>query len=400
MNFASVVIALRNKSLFGSQDFWHAVCTESKCQTTLPVTKGKTMFFNKTQTRRKTTRQTLSTEQLEPKAMFSVSPVEPVVALDVGPVNQASVEDRMVIEPVFNVGEDSLMVIEPVFNVGENGRNVNHPQYKIAASINFSTPSETLLGRELPGSEILDLPSRELLNSRLNNELHNTHYIDTSLIDTSYMQPPISEAIMQDIYMDMFLNSIVHNSAGGMTGSEMAGEVAQNAAEEVAGWSLTGWLGGLWGGATTLFQASETGAKGASAVCEDLSKKEERYANIDGMRDDDVETCPELAGNEKQDPAGNEEQDPKEEPKAEETKDTRSTDDDEDPCFPPIILEHIYGDLGREEIHSHYMGHENLESFVDVQELIPTQTHLNQPFANNYSNATNYARNQAFHHWH
>ena len=104
MNFASVVIALRNKSLFGSQDFWHAVCTESKCQTTLPVTKGKTMFFNKTQTRRKTTRQTLSTEQLEPKAMFSVSPVEPVVALDVGPVNQASVEDCMVIEPVFNVG--------------------------------------------------------------------------------------------------------------------------------------------------------------------------------------------------------------------------------------------------------------------------------------------------------
>jgi hypothetical protein len=127
MNFASVVIALRNKSLFGSQDFWHAVCTESKCQTTLPVTKGKTMFFNKTQTRRKTTRQTLTTEQLEPKAMFSVSPVEPVVALDVGPVNQASVEDRMVIEPVFNVGEDSLMGIEPVFNVGENGRNVNHP---------------------------------------------------------------------------------------------------------------------------------------------------------------------------------------------------------------------------------------------------------------------------------
>ena len=56
----------------------------------------------------------------------------------------------------------------------------------------------------------------------------------------------------------------------------MAGEVAQNAAEEVAGWSLTGWLGGLWGGATTLFQASETGAKGVSAVCEDLSKKEER----------------------------------------------------------------------------------------------------------------------------
>lgn len=47
------------------------------------------MFFKTKRTRRKTTRQTLSTEQLEPKAMFSVSPVEPVVALDVGPVNQA-----------------------------------------------------------------------------------------------------------------------------------------------------------------------------------------------------------------------------------------------------------------------------------------------------------------------
>ena len=47
------------------------------------------MFFKTKRNRRKTTRQTLSTEQLEPKAMFSVSPVEPMVALDVGPVNQA-----------------------------------------------------------------------------------------------------------------------------------------------------------------------------------------------------------------------------------------------------------------------------------------------------------------------
>ena len=48
------------------------------------------MFFQTKRNRRKTIRQTLRTEQLEPKAMFSVSPVEPVVALDVGPVNQAS----------------------------------------------------------------------------------------------------------------------------------------------------------------------------------------------------------------------------------------------------------------------------------------------------------------------
>ncbi len=114
------------------------------------------MFFRTKRNRRKTTRQTLHTEQLEPKAMFSVSPVEPVVALDVGPVNQAGYsctsagtcsdsiwtnggastlrlggnsgprgttfmtgeDSRMVIEPVFNVGEDGRMVIEPVFNVG------------------------------------------------------------------------------------------------------------------------------------------------------------------------------------------------------------------------------------------------------------------------------------------
>ena len=48
------------------------------------------MFFKTKRNRRKETRQTLSTEQLEPKAMFSVSPVEPVVALDVGSVNQAA----------------------------------------------------------------------------------------------------------------------------------------------------------------------------------------------------------------------------------------------------------------------------------------------------------------------
>ena len=80
----------------------------------------RTMFFKTKRNRRKTTRQTLHTEQLEPKAMFSASPVEPVVALDVGPVNQANVENCMVIEPVFNVGEDGRMVIEPVFNVGDD----------------------------------------------------------------------------------------------------------------------------------------------------------------------------------------------------------------------------------------------------------------------------------------
>ena len=89
------------------------------------------MFFKTKRNRRKTTRQTLHTEQLEPKAMFSVSPVEPVVALDVGPVNQTNVEDCMVIEPVFNVGEDGRMIIHPQFNVGEDGRMIIHPQFNV-----------------------------------------------------------------------------------------------------------------------------------------------------------------------------------------------------------------------------------------------------------------------------
>ena len=92
------------------------------------------MFFKTKRNRCKTTRQTLHTEQLEPKAMFSVSPVEPVVALDVGPVNQANVEDCMVIEPVFNVGEDSRMIVHPQYNVGEASRMIVHPQYNLAGS--------------------------------------------------------------------------------------------------------------------------------------------------------------------------------------------------------------------------------------------------------------------------
>ena len=34
--------------------------------------------------------------------MFSVSPVEPVVALDVGPVNQVNTGNRMIVHPQYN----------------------------------------------------------------------------------------------------------------------------------------------------------------------------------------------------------------------------------------------------------------------------------------------------------
>ncbi len=76
------------------------------------------MFFKTKRDRCKATRQTLHTEQLEPKAMFSVSPVEPVVALDVGPVNQASVEDCMIVHPQYNVGENGRMIVHPQYNLG------------------------------------------------------------------------------------------------------------------------------------------------------------------------------------------------------------------------------------------------------------------------------------------
>ena len=106
------------------------------------------MFFKTKRSPRKTTRQTLSTEQLEPKAMFSVSPVEPVVALDVGPVNQAgydctdagtcSADGFMKIgdikgevKPTERVGNDGRSIVHPQYNVGEDGRMIVHPQYNV-----------------------------------------------------------------------------------------------------------------------------------------------------------------------------------------------------------------------------------------------------------------------------
>ena len=85
------------------------------------------MFFKTKRNRRKTTRQTLSTEQLEPKAMFNATAFETQicfedrlgssdmdtndivlqvknVALDVGPVNQAGDNGCMIVHPTFRGG--------------------------------------------------------------------------------------------------------------------------------------------------------------------------------------------------------------------------------------------------------------------------------------------------------
>ena len=396
------------------------------------------MLKSKSKRKQRRNQNPLSTERLEQRAMFSVSPVEPVVALDVGPVNQARYDcqgeghfqlthriggtagpggstfmtdtgGRSIVHPQFNVGNDGPMVATVMTGVlNLNPHDSPGPLISdvlqgwdwdedIIASMDVGAPFETLLDREFEVPEILDLPSRDVLGSELNHDLQNMHPIDTALMDQS-----ITEAMTQDIYMDMVLGSMYYNDQG-VSGAEVGAEVAQTATEEVVGWSLGGWLGGVWSGITTFFQASETAAKGATGVCKDLAVKEGRFSQIDQMEDSDVDTCPELVGNEEEEP---EEETPDQ---AEENEDSRDPEDtggtppeeeEEDDCFPPIILEEIYGDLGREEIQFNHLGHDNLASFVDVREMIPTQNQLTQSFVSNYSYANGYTRNQAFQNWH
>ena len=179
--------------------------------------------------------------------------------------------------------------------------------------------------------------------------------------------------MMHDIYMDMVLGSMYYNDQG-VSGADVGVEVAQTATEEVVGWSLGGWLGGLFGTTTTVAQGAETGAEGVSNVCKYLSRLADRLSGVDGS-EDDVETCEEMASNEEGD------------------------GENGDDCFPPIILEEIYGDLGKEEIQFNHLGHDNLASFVDVREMIPTQNHLTQSFVSTYNYANSYTRNQAFQNW-
>ena len=115
------------------------------------------MFFKHKRNQAKTTCQTLSTEQLEPKAMFNATAFETQicledrlgssdmdandivlqvknVALDVGPVNQAGDNGCLVIHPQFKTGNHSRMVIHPQFKSGNDGSMVIHPQFKSGGS--------------------------------------------------------------------------------------------------------------------------------------------------------------------------------------------------------------------------------------------------------------------------
>ena len=117
--------------------FGTAFVLRTRHKQTLPATrKAKTMFFQAKKNSRKTTRQTLSTEQLEPKAMFNATAFDTQicfedrlgssdmdvndvvlqvkdVTLDVGPVNQAgySCENAGTCsDPIWTNGERVLCV--------------------------------------------------------------------------------------------------------------------------------------------------------------------------------------------------------------------------------------------------------------------------------------------------
>jgi hypothetical protein len=147
------------------------------------------MFSKTKRNRRKTIRQTLSTEQLEPKAMFNAAPLQAEIGFEdrlsddydandavfqigssqnitcnvgfVGGGNHTCNADRiwtnggastlrigttagpggstfmtgddghMIVHPQYNVGEEGRMIIHPQFNVGEDGRMIIHPQFNV-----------------------------------------------------------------------------------------------------------------------------------------------------------------------------------------------------------------------------------------------------------------------------
>ena len=63
--------------------FGTAFVLRTRHKQTLPATrKAKTMFFQAKKNSRKTTRQTLSTEQLEPKAMFNAAPLQAEIGFE------------------------------------------------------------------------------------------------------------------------------------------------------------------------------------------------------------------------------------------------------------------------------------------------------------------------------
>ena len=76
------------KHFLAYRTFWYSVRMYYISITKCYSLKESQEHHQTKRTRRKSTRQNLNSEQLEPRAMFSVSPIEPIVSLDDAPVSQ------------------------------------------------------------------------------------------------------------------------------------------------------------------------------------------------------------------------------------------------------------------------------------------------------------------------
>ncbi|MDA7994530.1 MAG: hypothetical protein MPJ25_15990, partial [Pirellulales bacterium] len=161
------------------------------------------MFFKTKRNPRKTTRQTLSTEQLEPKAMFNAAPLQAELGFEDRLSGDYDVNDavlqvrssqnvtcntgfsgggnhicnadsiwttggastlriggqsgpggttfmtgddgRSIVHPNYNVGEDGRSIVHPQYNVGEDGRMIVHPQYNVGEE---TLPTGTIISHE------------------------------------------------------------------------------------------------------------------------------------------------------------------------------------------------------------------------------------------------------------
>ena len=179
------------------------------------------MFSKTKRNRRKTIRQTLSTEQLEPKAMFNAAPLQAEIGFEdrlsddydandavfqigssqnitcdvgfVGGGNHTCNADRiwtnggastlrlggnsgpggstfmtgddghMIVHPQYNVGENGRMIVHPQYNVGENGRMIIHPQFRTSSTagpgISMSLRSENRFVFDIPKNDGLLVPA-------------------------------------------------------------------------------------------------------------------------------------------------------------------------------------------------------------------------------------------------
>ena len=165
------------------------------------------MFFKTKTRRRKTPRQTLSTEQLEPKAMFNAAPLQAEIGFEdrlsddydandavfqigssqnitcdvgfVGGGNHTCNADRIWTNggastlrlggtagpgrSAFMTGEDGRMIVHPQYNVGEEGRMIIHPQFRTSSTagpgMSMSLRSENRFVFDIPKNDGLLVPA-------------------------------------------------------------------------------------------------------------------------------------------------------------------------------------------------------------------------------------------------